>query len=34
MKGWIELFSGFQNAEGDMEKLAHHGTDNPFRGLA
>ena len=34
MKSRIKVFSRFKHPEGDMEKLAHHGTDNQFRGLA
>jgi len=30
MKSWIELFPGFKDAEGDMQKLTHHGADDEF----
>jgi len=34
MKSRIEGFSRFQDAEGDMNELAHHSADNELRRLA
>jgi len=34
MKRRIERLAGFEDAEGDLEELAHHGPDDRLGGLA